>query len=560
MLKHLHVENFAIIDFIELDFYSGMTVLTGETGAGKSILIDAISLLLGDRASQDMIRSGSDKAIIEGVFLSDNEDLQTYLRLENIDFENNTLTIHREITVQNKNLIRMNGSIVSLQQLKGAAKYLADIHSQFDTQRLINPQNYLELIDGFHSELIQSYLQTYQSSVQRFHQAYQDLEKLRSRKKALEEKREIYEYQYAELASSHLSVDELDTIQSEVQVLENYDKVFEKLNTIKTQIESGQVLENLYQAADTFASLQTYSPEFQSMHEQATNHYYELEDLFRTMNSMLQSMNFDPIYLEKLQSRLYELEKLTEKYKKNIAELCQYRDELQGLLNESADFAFEIENKMIEVEKAFNQTSLDAKQLTQARRSVSEKITKEILAVLKDLGLANTEFEIRFQSDLPPSVKEKEWFRDTGVDQIDFYLSTNLGEPLKPLSKTASGGEMSRVMLAFKTIFIRSQKLSTMIFDEIDTGISGKIAKQIAKKIKEISATCQVLSITHIPQVVATGNHHLKVEKKMHQSRTTAATKYLDFDERVKEIAMMISDDLPSESTIQSAKELLLEN
>ncbi len=560
MLKHLLVENFAIIDRIELDFYSGMTVLTGETGAGKSILIDAISLLLGDRANQDMIRTGKQSAVVSGRFLIDNNDLKSVITRMGIDLDKDEIEIYREITSLNKNSIKVNGQAVTLQQLKEITQQLADIHSQFDTQRLINPQSYLDLLDGFKKNLISEYQNTYLEKLSAFKTKLQEHKAILERKRQFETSKEIFEFQYHELEKFALEPDEMARLQSEVNILKNYDKVYESLMEIKTQFDDNSILDSLYNVMAAFDKLQRYSDGYQELYERCTDFYYELKEVARETSVLTENLNFDPDNLNRLQERLYELEKLREKYKKDIPELCQYRDELKSLINESEDFESIIQNLLLDLNKLFKATLVEAKNLSQARKEIALKITKELESVFKDLSLANTRFEVKFMSQEPTDYLESDLFKVHGIDQIDFYLSTNLGEPLKPLSRTASGGEMSRIMLAFKTIFIRQQHLSTMIFDEIDTGISGKIAKQIAKKIKEISKSCQVLSITHIPQVVAAGNHHLMVEKKDFDNRTNALAHYLDFEGRVTDIAMMISGDKISPSSIQSAKELLLEN
>ncbi len=560
MLKHLLVENFAIIDRIELDFYSGMTVLTGETGAGKSILIDAISLLLGDRANQDMIRTGKQSALVSGRFLIENYDLKSVIARMGIDLEKDEIEIYREITSLNKNTIKINGQIVTLQQLKEITQYLADIHSQFDTQRLINPQNYLDLLDGFKKDLIAGYQKNYLEALSSFKNNLREHEAILERKRKFEASKEIYEFQYQELGKLALEPDEIAKLQGEVNILKNYDKVYETLMEVNTQFDEFQVLDSLYNVMTAFDKLQRYSDEYQELFDKTANYYYELKEVARETGVLTENLNFDPDNLNRLQERLYELEKVREKYKKDIPELCQYRDDLKTLINESEDFDSVIKKSLQDLEMLFQKTLVEAKNLSQARKEIALRITKELETVFKDLSLANTRFEVRFSSPEPSGYLEASLFKDQGIDQIDFYLSTNLGEPLKPLSRTASGGEMSRIMLAFKTIFIRQQNLSTMIFDEIDTGISGKIAKQIAKKFKEISQSCQVLSITHIPQVVAAGNHHLLVEKKDFDKRTNAYAHYLDFAGRVTDIAMMISGDKISPSSIQSAKELLLDN
>ncbi|MBU1144247.1 MAG: DNA repair protein RecN [Firmicutes bacterium] len=558
MLKRLRVSDFAIIEQIELYFFSGMTVLTGETGAGKSILIDAISLLLGDRASQDMIRTGKEKAVLEAVFEVDHEQVHLLLRQFQIEIENDELTIYREITQQNKNIIKLNGNIVTLQQLKEITKYLADVHSQFDTQRLINPSTYMELIDGFNPDILSDYFINYHKSLSIYKEKFMNYQALIKRKNDLNDKLEMYKYQLKELSSYELVSEEEQRLIDEESILENFDKIYLNLQSMKEIFENERILDHLYDLKNIYEKLTDVSKDFSTNHDRLNEMYYDLEDISSQITDKIHRLNFDPDVLSQIQERLHILDKLKTKYKKTIPELMEYSTLLQTSISEAENYEDYVLTSQNDVKKAFDTCLLEAKKISQVRKQIAEKIIKELKMVLKDLVLPHTEFDIIFYYDEPASFLDITKFKEMGLDEVDFLLSTNLGEPLKPISKTASGGEMSRIMLAFKTIFIRSQQLSTIIFDEIDTGISGFIAKQIAKKIKEISLTCQVISITHIPQVVAIGNHHLKVQKIEESNRTKALATYLDFNGRIQEIAEMISGETSTESSIQSAKELLL--
>ncbi|HOP56634.1 MAG TPA: DNA repair protein RecN [Bacillota bacterium] len=556
MLEYLLVENFAIIDRVEIGFKPGMTVLTGETGAGKSILIDAISLLLGDRASQDMIRSGCESAKVTGRFRIKNADTKRQIIAMGISMEDETIEISREITNSNRNMSRINNVSVTLQQLKAVSIRLADIHSQFDTQRLINPQNYLALVDGYRREAIGTYLEKYRQDLAGFQKTVRDLSLLLEETRKYEEKRDLYIFQLNELTEAGLDPEEKRELQESRTLMKNFDKVYESLAEIKQRFDDEPVLEGLAGILENLDRLSDYSEEYKNLRERMADHYYEIKDIAEECILKLDQLNFDPNSLDKIETRLYLLDKLEEKYKMTIPELCEYRDRLEKLSGGSFERMEEIrdlERKKEEEKKSLIQSAGD---LSKLRKDAAKQITAELGILFGDLSLANTRFEIRF-ADIPDNPDN---FGQDGIDSIDFFISTNPGEPLRELSKTASGGEMSRVMLAFKTIFIRTEHLETMVFDEIDTGISGVVASQIARKIREISENCQVLSITHIPQVVAVAANHLKVEKKITGNRTTASAGYLDFDNRVKEIAMMISGDKVTENALENARELLLEN
>ncbi|MDD3123388.1 MAG: DNA repair protein RecN [Candidatus Izemoplasmatales bacterium] len=560
MLKHLKITNFAIIDTIEIDFYSGFTVLTGETGAGKSILIDAISLLLGDRASQEMVRSGETTATIEAIFEYDHEQIRAKLNKLGIDTFDNEIKIYREITTQNKNIVKLNNISISIQDLKDITKNLSDVHSQFDTQRLINPSSYVELIDGFKRQMSEQYLDEYHDYLAVYKDKLHVFNNLSNTKKELNEKLEIYQYQLKDILKYKLSADEVDTLQEQENVLSNFDNIFSHLREAKSILEDQAMMDMFYQVFSSLERLSSVSKDFLELTQRTENYYYEMDDISHQINQKIDSMNFDPDELESIQERLHELQSLQEKYHMTIPELIEHTVFLENAVDQTVNFDEYIEKAKIELQKAFENVLKSTKNLTSLRIQVSEKITKELKNVLKDLVLPNTEFKIDIKQQSPKDMFDSSKFLNHGIDEIEFFISTNLGEPLKPLSKTASGGEMSRIMLAFKAIFIRSQNLSTIIFDEIDTGISGYVAKQIACKMQEISEFCQVISITHIPQVVAKGKYHLKVEKHEIKNRTVAKAYYLDLDSRIKEIAHMISGDKLSEASIQSAKELLINN
>ncbi len=559
MLENLVVENFAIIDRIELNFYPGLTVITGETGAGKSILVDAISLLLGERASQEMIRTGKDKALVKGRFRITDPDLKIKLMHLGVDVEKDEIEICREVTMQNRNLIKINKQSLTLQQLNEITASMADIHSQFDTQRLLSPQNYLELIDNFRPEKINVYKSSYQTELKKLRELKAELEKCQKLKQEYLEKREMIDYQRQELEKYNLDVAELEILNNDLDMLKNYDKVYEELKAIVSEYSENKITDSVYRIARSYERLSNYSDKYRESAEKMNDYYYELREMETAAQTMVEDLNFDPAKLDEIQQRLYELDKLSEKYHRSLPELVAYLEELKKIQEESEDYDQSIQMLADSLEKQREKVKSEALSLSEARKEIAGRITRELMLTLIDLSLPNTLFEVRFTTPDDTELRDIDKYRDDGIDVIDFYLSTNVGEPLKPLAKAASGGEMSRIMLGLKTIFIRSEKLGTMIFDEIDTGISGRIAKQIGKKLKQVAENCQVLAITHIPQVVAMGDRHLKVLKADQEKRTTASARYLDFDGRIAEIAAMISGEKTSESSVESARELLLE-
>jgi DNA repair protein RecN (Recombination protein N) len=557
LLKQLTVRQFAIISDITIDFKEGMTVLTGETGAGKSLLIDAISFIIGDRASSDMIRSGAEKAEVIALFEVYNEHVLNGLQRLRAD-DGNKLVIYRDITLQNKNTIKINKVSVSLQQLRDITKHLADVHSQFDTQRLINPDNYLGLIDHYKPELLRPYLEKYRQDLHLYQQSLQSMHQLEKSKKDLLEKQEIYRYQLSELLKLSLSVDEETTLIQETKWMQNFDKVFRDLNEIKQLFEEHHLLDGLYEIKVKLEHLSQSMSEYETYLAKCSDFYYEFDDLSMTVSNSIEKLSFDPLELDRMIERLHTIQQAKKKYQMTIPELLEHQAYVQSVLDRTDHFDELLQKAQEEVKKFYQIVVKSAKEVSIIRQEIAHKITHQLGTVFQDLVLPHTIFEITFQPMEFTTPYVSSVFTENGVDVIEFMITTNPGEPLKPLNKTVSGGEMSRIMLAFKTIFIQSQQLETIVFDEIDTGISGHIAKQIAKKIRSIASSTQVISISHLPQVVAIAKTHLYVQKVEIDKRTTASLRELQFEERVQAIAEMISGSTPSRAAIESAKELLL--
>jgi DNA repair protein RecN (Recombination protein N) len=557
LLKHLHIQNYAIIDDLQLDFYEGMTVLTGETGAGKSIIVDAISLLLGDRASKEMISSKSKTATVTGVFSLAEDNLRKVLKYNNIDYDD-YITIERTISIENRNIVKINKQTSSIKVLKELAMHLADIHSQFDTNRLINPDNYLSLVDNFRKEKVANYLKSYNTAFTEYKNSLASYNKLMKEKENTLKQLDLFSYQLKELLELDLKANEEAELSEQINLLENMDKINSVLEKFNSVVSETKVTENIYELKSDIESIQDTSQDFKHLSTRLSDVYYEFDDIHQTLRDKLSSLDYDQNDYDNMISRLNDIDRFKRKYHKSTEELLDYKVYLEAQANKVENYdelLKDLHNNLLE---KFNLLNQETNKLSSFRKDVAKKITKEIIETLHDLVIKNADFEIRFFDSIPNDEFDHSIFTEYGTDRIDFYISTNKGEPLKQLSKTASGGEMSRVMLAFKSIFVRSNQISTIIFDEIDTGISGYIAKQIANKIREISEICQVISITHIPQVVATGTHHISVRKKTLKDTTETKVLYLNYEQRVEEIAKMISADKVTKASIESAKELLI--
>ncbi|MFA5006422.1 MAG: DNA repair protein RecN [Candidatus Izemoplasmatales bacterium] len=558
MLEKLSVRNFAIIDRIDLTFTDGMTVLTGETGAGKSLLIDAVSLAAGERASAEMIRSGADKAEIEAVFTGGGDRLEAVLDRMRIDRPDGRIRIRREITLKGNNPIRVNDVTVTLSQLREIASRLVDVHTQFDSQRLFDPANYIDLIDGFKPDSTARYRLAYQEALVPYRASLGAFRALLKAKSELADRLDLYRHQLHELDRFGLDPDEPRTLSEERAVLANFDKIDASLRESKRLFDETGALGAIYDAAAELERLSPYGEAFARRRERVRDAYFELDDVKDEIDKALRELDFDADRFAAVETRLSAIEDLERKYRKTIPELIDYRAEIAAAIDRHDNYDEYLRKARLEMESVHRIACARAAELSSVRREIAKRVETELKTVFDDLCMPGTIFEISFSGAAPTDPEASDAFAENGVDRLDFLISTNAGEPPKPLSKTVSGGETSRIMLAFKTIFVKSQGLSAIVFDEIDTGISGLVAMRIARKIKAVSATCQVIAISHVPQVVAAGDRQIHVVKRETKGRTVAEARELAFEERVAAIAEMLSGTKDSAAGVASAKELLL--
>ena len=555
MLERLIVSNFAIIENIDISFKDGLTVLTGETGAGKSLIIDSLSLLLGERAQLEMIRTGSDKAEITGIFSVNNIHLTALLNSLNISTIDSKIKVQRIIS-QSKSYIKVNDVNITLNDLKKISKYLADIHMQFDMQKLLNPENYLEIVDGFKYDTTREYLSKYLNSLDSFKEKRKEYLDTLRKINDIKEKKDVYEYHLKELSSFNLDVNEEEKIQSRIDYLKNYDKIYNLLERTNALIYE-DFLDKLYEIKDNAERLSEYSNNFVEKRDKLNDYYYEIDSIFDDFKKEFRNMDYDPNELTELETRLNDINNIKKKYGKSVPELIDYVEELKRLLDIDENFDDIMASIKEEMKTRYEKTYNLGLELSKIRETIAKSIEKELEKNMLDLKL-----KARFKVEINSSNMESDYngsiFNETGIDEIDFLIETNVGEGLKSLSKTISGGEASRIMLALKALFIKSQKISTVIFDEIDTGISGEVAKRIADKIYEISLSTQVISITHLPQVASKSKNHLRISKTVKDGRTYTKVEELSLDEKINEIALMISGGKVTESQLEYAKEMIL--
>ncbi len=553
MLKRLTITNLAIIENIDVLFKEGFTVLTGGTGAGKSLIIDSLSLLLGARASTELIRSGEEKAVIRGEFFLKNNRLEAILGEIGVTLEDGLIMVERTIG-RSKSVVKINGVPVSLSDLNRVAIYLADIHSQFDFEKILDPEHYLEMIDGFSYEKISSCKNEYTSLLSSYREKKKELDDLYAFKRKMEENHDFYEYQFNELKAFGLEEGEEERIDQELSLLKNYDKVYSLAQQADSIIRE-DFLDRLYELGKTLEKLSEYQNQYKGSAETISDRYYELDDLFSSLKKDFKNVDYDPSRLNELEQRDYDLQNLKRKYRKSFDELIAYQNELARMLATTNNIDGEIASKEKEVQDSLFSCYEKGKELSSLRKENGKTIEKELKKNLDDLLLA-ARFEIFFRPF--PDKADASYLKEDGLDEVDFLIETNIGEGLKSLAKIVSGGEASRIMLAFKTIFIKANHIATVIFDEIDTGISGEAAMAVANKIREIAKDSQVLAITHLPQVASSSDHHILISKAVTEGRTYASIRELSLEEKIIEVAQLISGNEVTEKQIAYAREMVL--
>ena len=556
MLIKLKVQNFAIIEDIELDLKNGLTVLTGETGAGKSLIIDCIGLLLGERAASEMIRQGEEKATVEGIFDNDSPLLRGLLERLNVPFDG-TLDIKRTISTQ-RNVIKINNETVSLADLKDIASLLADIHLQFDSVKLFNIENYLSMVDGFSERLVNEYLNKYRSSLDEFKKQNNRYIELVKRIEEFNRNQEEYAYAYQEINALQLNEGEEQTIEARIALLSNYDKIY-ALSMENKELANGSSLEDIYRIKENISSLEKYDLDYQDYSKRLNEAYYEIEDIYSEIKRKADNLDYDPNELDNLIEKSRAINSLKKKYGKTCDELIKYAEELKELLKNKDDQEILLKEEKEKLLIAYNETYQRAMDVHKIRTDIAIKIAKDIEKSLGELGL-NCRFIVEVIAKNKPNEVSMDLFNNDGMDTVEFNIETNLGEGLKPLAKVVSGGELSRVMLAIKMLYVKTHHIETIIFDEIDTGISGEIASKVAKKIKELSYAHQVITITHLPQVACLSDHHIRINKNVIGKRTYASAKELNLEEKIYEIASLISSGKVTEKQLEYAKELVMQD
>lgn len=547
MLQRLSVKNFALIEDINITFDEGLTVLTGETGTGKTIILESLHLLFGKRSDQEMIRHGEQKAEVFGVFKI-NKEIQLKYDLPEV------IEVSREVDKSGRHKMLLNNNIITLAYLKTVMDDIGSMHSQNDTMQLLDASTYLTFIDQVDYKKISKLQTTYLISRSNYIDMKRHLEKLKNKKALDIEQQEFFEYQLKELKSHNLVLDEKATILKEIERLTHFDKISSNLK------ESYYIFDNedfnqasLFDAAKKLEAIATFDLTFNKHSEMLLDMYYNLTEIKEYLFNEIESLDYDPVEFDSMQERIFELTKLEDKYNKDISDLIILTEELEEKISLINNYDEYIEEYTLKVEKAFTKAFDDATYLSDCRKLLAKKLEIELVRELKDLDLNKAVINIVFEEVLitPSSLLE------SGIDRIDFHISLNEGEPIKPLSRVASGGERARFMFALKAIYAKQNKLSLLVLDEIDIGISGKTAAKVAIKMQTLSKDHQLIVITHLPQVAARADNHYGINKMLVNNRMVTKIEKLTHDQRVEMIALMLSDEQLSHFAIEQAKMLL---
>jgi len=571
MLKSLLIKNYALIEEIEVEFESGLNIITGETGAGKSILIDALSLVLGERASSDVIRRGADKAVVEAAFgISGNKRVSSFVESQDLELSND-LILRREISAKGHNRCFINDTPVALSVLQSVGDLLVDLHGQHDHQSLLRTETHIDLLDDFGG--LAGLKEEYVASYDRLTALFSFTEELQAKERQLRERKDLYEFQIQEIDALAPQRGEEDALERELKILENSEKLFEATASLHQMLYEGEqaVYDQLVLARNQLEDLARIDPAFEEMKNECASAVAIVGEVSKFIQSYNSKVEFNPERLEQIRDRLGKLALLKKKYGGSVDAIIEHRDKIGQEFALAENFEDEIKKLMEKIDEERRACSAAAQRLSAKRREHVGKVNNSVVAELAKLGISNARFDVKIEnrsigrsngSSRPVRAYVKlgrEFFEATlkGIDSVEFHISTNLGEDLKPLVKVASGGEISRVMLALKSILAKSERLPLLIFDEIDVGVSGRIAVSVGKSLKSLSQFHQVVAITHLPQIAGLADTHFVVEKVEREKRTRTRLRKLELEERVREVAKLMSGTQVTEAGLRGARELM---
>ena len=550
MLRELRLNNLAIIKNLNLEFNEGLIAMTGETGAGKSIILDGISLLIGERNQTEMIRTGEESLFAEGVFDLSEEQVQRLRRI-GFDIEDNELIISRYFDRNSKSKVTVNGIRMTVSKLKELMSHILDLVGQHEHQFLLNKNYHLGLLDKFLNKDGTDTVKKIRENVINLKNLNKKIEEIETEKSKITEKKDIFEFQLNEINNLDLKENEDNELEDEYKILFNSGKIGEKLEESLQRLKEGEysVLSSLGKIKKNFEQLSGISEVYNEVKDKIESIMYEVEDVTYSVEAFSQETKTDDKRLEKVVQRIDEINKQKLKYGTTIEEILSFRDEIEKKLALINFENGELEQLKKEKKEKKEEYFRDCQKLSKMRKSIAEKLESTIDNQLKDLNMGNARFKVEFS--------ERAVISPRGTDDAEFMMTTNPGENFKPLSKIASGGEISRIMLALKSVFSTVDNISVLIFDEIDTGISGETVRKVAEKLKELSKTVQVICVTHSPQIAAKGNQQFFIKKEIENNLTETKVRELNTEERIREIARIISGDNITEASINHAKEIM---
>lgn len=552
MLARLRVSNIALIDQSDIVFDAGFSALTGETGAGKSILIEAVGFVLGERASRESIRTGADKAAVEATFLlSAQSPAHAYLQTHELD-DGDELTLYRELSQSGRNVCRINGTLVGTAELKGLGDLLVDLHGQHAHQSLLNPETHLGLIDAYAKSNVDGLVDRMLAARAAAQQAEHDLNTLRRGLSERERRIDTIRFQLREIDAVAPVDGEEEQLEADRNKMRNAEEISENLGAAyEALFQDGGALSALTAARQALERIGAFDDAYRAMAQRTEEAYYAVEDVAYELRDSRDAFRYDPQMLEETESRLNALQGLKRKYGANAAEILAYRASIADELRLLSDGDNQIEQLTKAYAQAVRTFGMLAKELSERRRQGAAVLLREAVDELKSMGMPHAAMEAAF-TELPA-----EQLHENGVDAVEFLLSANRGEPVKPLVKVASGGEMSRVMLAMKAALSDADKIETLIFDEIDTGISGMVANTVAQKMRALGRKHQVLCVTHLPQIAAYADAQYVASKFCDAEKTHSVTRRLIEAERPKELARIMGSDESDAAAMEHAKRLL---
>lgn len=552
MILEIYIKNCALVEELRLTIDKNLNILTGETGSGKSIIIDALGLCLGNKYDKSFLRKGTDKGFVETVFYSENENLKRIMSENDIDMEDGIITIARVIYSDGKSTARVNGRTVKLSLLKEIVSYLIDVHGQHQKQLLFDPSRHLKFIDAFAGETIVDAKMEYKELYSEYSKVKSELLRLNDNKDEMEIQREIdlLKFQIDEIEAANLNPEEYEELIQKRDVFRNSEKIFNNLNVSYEAIHNSEInaIDIVGRVVSELSSIASFDKKIGDIYNEVERIMYELQDLSGEIRDYKDSINFEPYELEQIEIRLNDINNLRRKYGDTIEDIFNFHEKISKRLYDILNRDEEKERLKEKLESIEKELYKKSEVLTEIRKEQAEKMAALLIEELDSMDMKNVRFCTEF-SDRD--------FTAEGRDFAEFMISFNVGEDLRPISKVASGGEISRFMLAFKTILADTDEIETLVFDEIDTGISGIAAQNVGEKLSDIATKKQIICITHLPQIAANADTHYCIEKKTDGERTFTVVEKLDADGRKREISRLISGKQITEKTIEHAKEIL---